>query len=56
MLIAMDAMPQALTSSWKEKEVRAAMGELTVKFEDDTLYVRRRKDRPEGLDAGEVGL
>ena len=56
MLIAMDAMPQALTSSWKEKEVRAAMGELTVKFEDDTLYVRLRKDRPEGPDAGEVGL
>ncbi len=55
LLIAMDAKPQTLTSSWKEKEVAAASGELTVKYEDDTLYVSFRKDGFKNPDAGEVG-
>lgn len=39
MQIAMDAAPQILTSSWKEKEVKEAGGNLSVRYEDETLYI-----------------
>ena len=40
MTITMDAAAEAISSTWNDKELQAAGCRLSVKFEDDTYYIR----------------
>ncbi len=40
MTIAMDASAEAITSTWKDKELTDAGCSLSVKYEDETYYIR----------------
>ena len=40
MTITMDAAAEAISSTWKDKELQAAGCSLSVKFEDDTYFIR----------------
>lgn len=38
--IAMDAMADSITSVWKDRQIKEAGGRLTVRYEDDTHYIK----------------
>ncbi|MBR6848762.1 MAG: hypothetical protein IKM88_00805 [Lachnospiraceae bacterium] len=37
--IALDAPAEAISSTWKDKELRSAGAKLTVRYEDETYYI-----------------
>jgi hypothetical protein len=40
MTIALDTAAEAITSTWHDKQIEKAGGKLSVKFEDETYYIR----------------
>ena len=40
MMITLDAAAEAISSAWKDKEVKAAGCSLSVKYEDETYFIR----------------
>ena len=42
MTIATDEPAEAISSTWKDKEIRMTGGSLSVRYEDDTYYIRLR--------------
>ncbi len=46
MTITMDAAAEAISSTWRDKEVRAAGCALSVKYEDETYYISFRLAGP----------